>query len=68
VIDTAPTTHAGLQELESYLLEDGMGPRMVRQNIGYPRTVEGVTFTSSDGSPEAVAWLIARRAAELDRG
>jgi hypothetical protein len=68
LIDTVPTTREGLRALESYLLEDGIGPRMARQNIRYPRTVEGITFTSSDGSPESVAWLIGQRAAELYRG
>src|ERR1700680_3246500 len=68
LIYTAPTTPAGLRALENYLLEDGMGPRMVRQRIESPRTVDGITFTAGEGSPEAVDWFIARRAADLNRG
>jgi hypothetical protein len=66
-MDTAPTTHAGLRAFESYLLEDSMGPRMVRHMIKYPRTVEGITFTASGDSPEGVDWFITKRAAEIDR-
>jgi hypothetical protein len=68
LIDTPPTTRAGLQALDAYLREDSIGPRMARQNINYPRTVDGIPFTASDGSPEAVDWFIAKRAAEIDHG
>jgi hypothetical protein len=67
LMDTAPTTHAGLRAFEGYLLEDGMGPRMVRPMIKYPSTVEGITFISAGVGPEGVDWLIAKRAAEIDR-
>jgi hypothetical protein len=66
LIDTSPTTRAGLRAFESYLQEDSSS--MLRQSIWYPSTVvEGTTFKSRDGSPEAVAWLIAKRAVEIDR-
>jgi hypothetical protein len=67
LIDTAPTTRAGLLALESYLIEDGIGPRMLRQSIRRPVTRNGITFTSMDGSPESVDWLISKRAAEIDQ-
>jgi hypothetical protein len=67
LMDTAPTTRAGLRAFEGYLLEDGMGPRMVRPMIKYPSTVEGITFISAGVGPEGVDWLIAKRAAEIDR-
>ena len=67
LIGTAPTSHAGLQALERYLLDDSMGSRMARQSIWYPSTLEGITFTSIDGSQASVDWLISKRAAEIDQ-
>jgi hypothetical protein len=67
LMDTAPTTYAGLRAFEGYLLEDSMGPRMARRMIKYPSTVEGITFISAGDGHEGVDWLIAKRAAELDR-
>jgi hypothetical protein len=40
---------------------------MVRYMIKYPTTVENITYISSGVDPEGVAWLIAKRAEEIDR-
>ena len=60
LIDTAPTTRAGLRALERHLREDGslFARRFINRTVTYGDV--------SDESPEAVAWLIAKRAAEID--
>ena len=58
-----PTTHAGLRALESHL----RGDSMLRRRIGHTVTVDGLTFSSHDGSPTAVDWHIAKMAAEIDQ-
>ena len=67
LIDTAPTTRAGLRALEVELRKDTGDARMLRRRISHPRTVDGIPYTSHDGSTEAVAWFIAKRAAEIDK-
>jgi hypothetical protein len=63
LMETAPTTRAGLRAFESYLRE---GSRSLRQRIGHTVTRGGLTFTSYDGSQESVDFLIAKLAAEID--
>jgi hypothetical protein len=40
---------------------------MLRQNIEYPRTLDGIAVISMDGSPESVDWFIAKREARIDQ-
>jgi hypothetical protein len=64
LIETAPTTRAGLRALESYLREDRNNN--ARMGIQMTGTMEsGRTYTWSSGGPESVDWLIAKRAAEI---
>jgi hypothetical protein len=64
LMGTVPTTHAGLRALESHLRADSM----LRRRIGHTVTVDGLTFSSHDGSPTAVDWHIAKKnAAEIDQ-
>jgi hypothetical protein len=63
LMGTVPTTHAGLRALESHL----RGDSMLRRRIGHTVTVDGLTFSSHDGSPTAVDWHIAKMAAEIDQ-
>ncbi len=61
LIETAPTTRAGLRALESYLRKDrNNNARMGIQMTG--TTDDGYTYTWSSGGPESVDWLIAKRA------
>ena len=64
LIETAPTTRAGLRALESYLRKDRNNN--ARMGIQMTGTMEsGRTYTWSSGGPESVDWLIAKRAAEI---
>jgi hypothetical protein len=64
LMDTAPTTYAGLRALEDYLNDDRN-----RSLIGrIERTIttdDGFTYRMGGGSG-AVDWFIAKRAAEID--
>jgi hypothetical protein len=64
LIETAPTTRAGLRALECYLREDRNSN--VRMTIRMTGTMDdGRTYTWSCVGPEGVNWLIAQRAAEI---
>jgi hypothetical protein len=63
LIDMAPTTLAGLNELEAFLREDaGLWARSL---INRPRYMLGYTYYMAD-DPEAVDWHIAQCRAEID--
>jgi hypothetical protein len=63
LIETAPTTSAGLRALEDHLRDDRF--RSARMQISYTVTANGHTYTCGSDGPEGAAWLIAKRAAEL---
>jgi hypothetical protein len=63
LIDTAPTTRAGLRALERHLREDDS--LWARRFIELPVTRNGITLTSRDESLESIDRLIAKRAAEI---
>jgi hypothetical protein len=64
LVDTAPTTHAGLRALEDYLYdEDNRSVVLCIEQTG--TTEDGCTYITW-GGPDSVRWLIAKRAAEID--
>ena len=63
LIETAPTTRAGLRALERHLHEDDS--RLALHFIKRPFTVDGRRMGAVSGGSEGVDWLIAQRAAEI---
>jgi hypothetical protein len=63
LIQTAPTTPAGLWALEAHLRDDRHS--RARGFINLPVILDGGLGTISLGGPEAVDWFIAQRASEM---
>jgi hypothetical protein len=63
LIETAPTTRAGLKALAGHLSIDRN--RSARMQISFTVTTDGYTYTCGSDGPEGVDWLIAKYAAAL---
>jgi hypothetical protein len=63
LVDTAPTTPAGLRALEVHLREEDS--RLALNFIERPVMIDGRHACTFSGGPEGVDWLIAKRAAGL---
>jgi hypothetical protein len=63
LIETAPTTHAGLRALENHLRDDRHS--LARGFIRLPVIDDDGRFIQQCGYPEAVDWFIAQRASEI---
>lgn len=64
LIDTAPTTRAGLRALEAHLRQDRH--KHARWSIPRLAKTRNAPFSTHIDSLESVDWLIAKRAAEID--